>query len=163
LSSSTPSTLPILLRDTCDEDQAFLLEVYSSTREEELAIVSWSPEQREAFLRMQFTAQDNYYRDQYASADYKVILLDNELVGRLYVLREENLIRILDITVLPKYRNRGLGTALLREILNEANASGKSVQIYVETYNRSLGLFERLGFTRKAEEGINYLMEWLPA
>src|SRR4030095_16228659 len=109
--------------------------------------------------RMQFTAQHKYYREHYANADYKVILLDNELAGRLYVLREEKSIRILDITMLPLFRNRGIGTLLLNEILAEASELEKTVQIYVETYNRSIGLFERLGFTRKAEEGINFLME----
>jgi ribosomal protein S18 acetylase RimI-like enzyme len=160
VSASTPSTLPISLRDVCEQDQTFLYEVYASTRADELALVPWNEEQRGAFLRMQFTAQDNYYREQYAKAEYKVILFERELAGRLYVLREEKSIRILDITVIPTLRNRGIGTVLLREILDEARDLEKTVQIYVETYNRSLRLFERLGFERKAEEGINFLLEW---
>jgi ribosomal protein S18 acetylase RimI-like enzyme len=146
----------------CEQDEAFLYKVYASTRAEELALVPWNDQQREAFLRMQFTAQDTYYREHYAKAEYKVILFDNELAGRLYVLREEKSIRILDITVIPEYRRRGIGTVLLREIVEEATQLGKTVQIYIETYNRSVGLFEHLGFTRKAEEGINFLMEWRP-
>ena len=160
MSASTPSSLPISLRDVCEQDQPFLYEVYASTRADELALVPWNDEQREAFLGMQFTAQDNYYREHYTKAEYKVILFDRELAGRLYVLREEKSIRILDITVIPTLRSRGIGTALLREILDEARVLGKTVQIYVETYNRSLRLFERLGFKRKAEEGINFLLEW---
>ena len=160
MSASSPSTLAISLRDVCEQDEPFLYKAFCSTRTDELALVPWTEEQREAFLRMQFTAQDKYYREHYSKATFQVILLDHELAGRLYVLREEQLIRILDITLIPEYRNRGIGTRLIREILDEANESGRTVQIYVETYNGSLGLFERLGFTKKATEGINFLLEW---
>jgi ribosomal protein S18 acetylase RimI-like enzyme len=71
--------------------------------------------------------------------------------------------RILDITVLPEYRNRGIGTSLLRDLLDEASHPGKRVRIHVETFNPSLRLLERLGFKSIAEEGINFLMEWRPA
>lgn len=111
---------------------------------------------------MQFEAQDSFYRKQYPDADYKVILREGEPVGRLYVLREEELIRILDITVLPVYRNGGIGGGLIQSLLDEATESKQKVQIYVETFNPALQLFERLGFESIAEEGINFLLEWSP-
>ena len=67
------------------------------------------------------------------------------------------------MTVLPEFQNNGIGTSLLRDLLEEANQSKKRVLIYVETFNPSLRLFERLGFKSIAEEGINFLMEWRPA
>ena len=68
--------------------------------------------------------------------------------------------RILDITVLPEYRNGGIGISLVQELLDEAAHARKRVLIYVETYNPSLRLFERLGFKSIAEEGANFLLEW---
>jgi ribosomal protein S18 acetylase RimI-like enzyme len=150
--------LDISLRAESDQDLEFLLEVYASTRADELGLVPWTAEQKDAFLKMQFSAQRNYYRERFSHAEFQVILLGDERVGRLYVLREDGMTRILDITVLPAYRSRSIGTFLLNRIL----AEGSPVQIYVESYNRSLGLFERLGFQRKEEEGINFLMEWQP-
>jgi ribosomal protein S18 acetylase RimI-like enzyme len=152
--------MSITLREATPQDKDFLLKVYSSTREDELAAVPWSAEQREMFIKMQFVAQHSYYREHFPEADYKVILLDGEPVGRLYVQREEHAIRILDIALLSEHRNTGVGTVLLRELLSEAERAQKPLQIYVEVYNHSLRLFERLGFTRKAEAGINFLMEW---
>jgi ribosomal protein S18 acetylase RimI-like enzyme len=155
--------MPIKLRDALPEDESFLFEVYASTRAQEMAFVPWDDEQRKSFLTMQFVAQHSHYRQQFPDASYSVILRDDSPVGRFYVLREKGEIRILDITVLPEYRNGGIGTSLLRDLLDEAAQSDKRVLIYVETFNPSLRLFERLGFKSMAEEGINLLMEWRPA
>jgi ribosomal protein S18 acetylase RimI-like enzyme len=148
------------LRPALPEDEPFLLEVYATTRAQEMAFVPWDEEQRKSFVTMQFVAQQSYYRDQFPDASYSLICRDDLPLGRLYVLRETFEIRILDLTLLPEYRNGGIGTSLLRDLLDEAAQSGKRVQIYVETYNPSLRLFERLGFTIIAEEGINFLLEW---
>jgi ribosomal protein S18 acetylase RimI-like enzyme len=155
--------MPITLRDALPEDESFLFEVYASTRAQEMAFVPWDDEQRKSFLTMQFVAQHSYYREQFPDANYSVILRDDSPVGRFYVLREKREIRILDITVLPEHRNEGIGTSLMQDLLAEAAQTEKRVQIYVETFNLSLRLFERLGFKSIAEEGINFLMEWCPA
>jgi len=152
--------MPITLRDALPEDEPFLFEVYSSTRAQEMALVPWDDEQRKSFLAMQFNAQHSHYREQYPNASYSLICREDLRVGRFYVLREKDGIRILDIALLPEHRNGGIGTSLLRDLMNEAGPSGKSLRIYVETNNPSLRLFERLGFQRIAEEGFNFLLEW---
>ena len=68
----------------------------------------------------------------------------------------------MDITLLPEYRGSGAGSQLLAQLMTEADNAGKPLRIYVESFNRSLGLFERLGFSRAAEHGIHLLMEWMP-
>ena len=155
--------MAITLRPALPEDEPFLLEVYASTRAEELALVPWDDEQRKSFLAMQFAAQHAHYQQQFPQASFSVIIRDDSAVGRLYVLREDHVIRILDITVLPEFRNGGIGTSLLRDLLDEAAETKKRALIYVETFNPSLRLVERLGFKNIAEEGINFLMEWSPA
>jgi ribosomal protein S18 acetylase RimI-like enzyme len=151
--------MAITLRDASDEDAAFLLEVYGTTRADELALVPWSNEQKEAFLKFQFNAQHASYHERFPEASYSIILQDDEQIGRLYVLREDEEIRILDITVLPRYRNAGIGTPLIRQLLTEGAHTGKRVSIWVEHFNPSLHLFERLGFSKVQEEGFNCLME----
>ena len=151
--------MTVTLRDTRPEDQVFLLEVYATTRAEEMALAPWTDEQREAFVRMQFNAQDSYYRAQFPTASYQIILDDGKQIGRVYVLRAEEEIMILDITVLPQHRSRGIGTGLVRELLVEGAKTAKPVRIWVEHFNPSLRLFERLGFSRIQEDGFNCLME----
>ncbi len=152
--------MSITLREETANDESFLLEVYASTRAPEMALVPWADEQREAFIRSQFNAQHSYYHAQFPDASYLVIMVDGERAGRVYVLRDSEAIRILDITLLPKHRNAGLGSSLLREVLAEADETGKAVSIWVENFNPSLKLFERLGFAKIQEDGFNYLLEY---
>ncbi len=152
--------MAITLRDVLPEDDSLLYEVYASTREQELAIVPWTDEQRKMFLSMQFASQSSHYRERFPDATYSIIMRDDLPLGRLYVLREKDEIRILDITLLPQYRGKGVGTSLVRQLLKEASQSKRRLRIYVETFNPSQQLFQRLGFKPIKEEGINFLMEW---
>lgn len=150
------------LRDATTEDEGFLRQVYACTRAEEMAMVPWTDEQREAFLRFQFDAQDSYYRSQFPDASYQIILSDEVAVGRLYVYRNPTDIRILDITILPEHRAAGLGASLIRDLQAEAEQSNKPLTIWVENFNRSQSLFKRLGFSIIQEEGYNNLLEYRP-
>jgi GNAT superfamily N-acetyltransferase len=74
---------------------------------------------------MRFDAQHTYYQEHHAGAAFDVILVDGQPAGRLYVSREEDEIRIVDIALLPECGNRGIGTTLLRGLQSEAAAAGK--------------------------------------
>jgi ribosomal protein S18 acetylase RimI-like enzyme len=155
--------MSITLREATPDDEEFLLKVYSSTREDELAAVPWSAEQRDVFMKMQFGAQHSYYHEYFPEAEYQVVLVDGAPVGRLYVQWEKGDIHILDIALLPEVRRRGIATQVLNALMGEAANDSKRLWIYVESFNPALGLFDRLGFKRTAEEGINFLMEYEPA
>jgi ribosomal protein S18 acetylase RimI-like enzyme len=150
----------ITLRPVTEADSNFLFTVYASTREQEMAVVPWTPEQKETFVRMQFEAQQRHYAAEHPQAQHAVISLDQSPVGRIYFNPTTETLHILDVTVLPQYRNQGIGSILLGRILEQARAGAKPVTIYVESYNPSLRLFERLGFARAAENGLNLLMKW---
>lgn len=152
--------MSITLRDATAQDETFLREVYASTRASEMALVPWTDEQKAAFLRFQFDAQDSYYRSQYPATSFQVICNDDEPIGRLYVLREDERIHILDITILPDRRAQGLGSTLIDELLDEAIATKKSLSIWVEADNPSQSLFRRKGFSMVQEEGFNQLLEF---
>src|SRR4051812_35029425 len=100
--------MSITFRPAAPTDEAFLLKVYGSTRAEELALVPWTEAQREAFLLMQFQAQHSHYQQKYPTGEHLIILDDDRTVGRLYVARLKEQIRIMDITILPEERGRGL-------------------------------------------------------
>lgn len=149
----------ITLRPVTADDEPFLLEVYASTRVDEMALVPWSSEQKRAFVSAQFKAQQEHYQKTYPSACHQVILSGGHMVGRLYVAKLENEIRILDLTLLPKDRNRGIGSGLLENLKDEAKGLGLPLRIYVETFNPSLNLFRRLGFTPGEQQGMHVLMD----
>jgi GNAT superfamily N-acetyltransferase len=158
----SPATSSITCRAVEPDDQAFLLEVYGSTRADEMALVPWNADQKQAFVKMQFAGQQEHYQNTFPTASHEIILSSGRPVGRLYVARLEQEIRIVDITVLPPERNSGIGNFLLKGLLDEAGRVGKVVRIYVENYNPSLRLFERLNFKPVEEHGIHLLLEWSP-
>jgi ribosomal protein S18 acetylase RimI-like enzyme len=150
----------ISLRPAEAADEPFLLEVYASTRAPEMALVPWSDDQKQSFVRMQFEAQQRHYGSEFPGAAHDIIYHDAIPVGRLYLARLPETLLIADITVLPQHRNAGIGSHVLGELLREAAQAGKSVRIRVENFNPSLRLFERLGFQRAEENGFHFLMEW---
>jgi ribosomal protein S18 acetylase RimI-like enzyme len=155
---TTAARSSITLRPVKQEDEAFLRRVYASSREDELAAVAWTDEQKGAFLRQQFDAQSAHYRH-YDPATFDIVEVDGVPVGRLYVARWRDEIRVMDIAILPEHRGAGIGSALLRGVLEEGARSGKRVSIHVEKHNPALGLYERLGFRPAADDGINLRME----
>jgi GNAT superfamily N-acetyltransferase len=154
--------MTVSLRPVAPEDEALLFSLYSSTRAFELSLVQWDDSQKEAFLRSQFSAQLRHYEDYYSDAEHKIIVADEQPVGRLYVARESDEIKILDITILPEHRGAGIGTPIIRELIQEAESRNLPLTIHVENYNPSVRLFDRLGFVAKENDGLNILFEWRP-
>ena len=150
----------ITLRPITDNDEGFLRLVYAGVRSDELALVDWTDEQKQGFLRMQFDAQHSYYAEHFPEAQFLIIQRGERPVGRLYVDRRETEISIIEIALLPEERNAGIGSALLRQILEEAARVSKPVRIHVERFNPALRLYQRLGFAPIQEQGLFLLMEW---
>lgn len=148
------------LRASGEADNNFLYKLYASTRADEMGLVDWSEQQTEDFLRMQFNAQHSYYYNQFKQAQYDVIESDKTSIGRLYVDRREQEIRIIDIALLPDFRGKGVGTFLMQLLFDEASKENKSVTIHVEHNNPAMHLYQRLGFKHIHDEGVYYFMEW---
>ena len=148
------------LRPVSSGDATFLVTVYASTREQELALTDWSAGQKARFCQQQFEAQTAHYLKHYPGAEYQVIEQGGIPIGRLYVDRWPKEIRIMDITLLPPHRGRGIGSGLLAKLIEEARAAGKTLSIHVEQFNPAMQLYNRLGFLPVAEHGVHVLMEW---
>lgn len=152
----------IVLRPITAKDRDFLLRVYGGTRAEEMALTGWNKNQQAAFLRQQFEAQHAYYQEHFADARFDVILRGDEPIGRLYVARWDEELRVIDIALLPQHRRAGIGSSLLRTLIDEAHAASKPVRIHVEHNNPALGLYRRLGFRETGDTGVYYLMQCAP-
>jgi len=152
-----------VLRPESEADTPFLMRLYASTREEEMAPVPWPAEQKEAFLASQFQAQRHHYRTYFADCAFDVIERRGEPAGRLYLQTRQTQLHIIDIALMPDWRGRGIGTAILQALQAAGRVRGKGVGIMVEKFNPALRLYERLGFTPVADHGVYLEMEWLPA
>jgi ribosomal protein S18 acetylase RimI-like enzyme len=148
------------LRAEALADGPFLLELYASTRQEELEAMGWPAAMREAFVRMQFNAQQQGYRAAFPRAEFAIILLRDLAVGRIVIDRAENEIRLVDIALLAAHRGRGLGTALMQNLRHEAAAANKPIRLSVVKGQRAFRLYQRLGFEKTGEAGLRDQMEW---
>lgn len=154
-------------RRITDDDLPFLAELYASTRREEVAQTPWSDEEKERFLRWQFENQHAHYQQYYPDCEFLVVEQDavgrREPIGRLYVDRWKDEIRLVDIALLPEHRGAGLGRKILELLLDEGRERKVPVSIHVEYNNPALRLYKRLGFRHVDSNGIYYLMRWSPA
>jgi len=153
---------PFSLRVSNPEDHDFMLRVYASTREDEMRLVDWDEAQKQAFVQMQFEAQRQHYLITYPQAQYDVIEQEGQSIGRMIVDRSENTILLVDIAILPEYRNAGIGTRLIEDLLEEADRSHCSVQVHVEIFNPAMNLYKRLGFVKTGEISVYHEMTHPP-
>ena len=152
----------VTLRRATDADTPFLLELYASVRAAEFAGLAVDESTRAQLIAMQFSAQDQAYRQAYPEASFDVIVCDGRSVGRISVDRGEDAIQLIDIALLPVARGSGIGGGLLRELQAEAAAAGTRVALSVARGNPALSLYRRLGFATVAEDDVYLGLEWRP-
>src|SRR5215472_6852228 len=150
------------LRPAVPDDEAFLYELYCSTRAHEIAAFGWDRAQQDAFLQLQFRGLQRHYQVQQLDVDFRIILQDGRPIGQLIVMRSATEIRLADIALLPEYRGSGIGSRLIGDLFTEARGSGRPLTLHVEKTSRAVALYERLGFQRIDETGFHYKMEWQP-
>jgi GNAT superfamily N-acetyltransferase len=155
-----PSGAEVSLRPVSAADNEFLLKVYADTRKDELAQVPWSDEQKSQFLKSQFDFQRQHYEANYPAIEYDVILVDEQPAGRIWISRGAE-IHLLDIALLGEFQNRGVGTVLLRGLIDEAVRVQKPLRHTVFVLNtQAKQFYERLGFVVFGEAGAYLHMEW---
>jgi ribosomal protein S18 acetylase RimI-like enzyme len=146
-------------REAClPEDTPFLRQVYASTREQDLRLLGWSPDDPagQTFIQMQFEAQTTHYANVWSSACWMVILADGQDAGRFITDRSPERIHIVDLSLLPRYRGLGVGGTLVRQLLGDADVSALPVTCDVAVDNDALGFWEHLGF-RARDVGDAYV------
>jgi GNAT superfamily N-acetyltransferase len=160
--SAAPLASTISFRAAKAEDAVFLLELYKSSRGDDLRGLGWSEDRISEFLEMQYAAQQRFYQNDYPGADDKIILLDGEPAGHLITEGRPDEIQFVEIALMTKHRRAGVGTFVIRGIQDEARRVSKPLRLQVIRFSRAVPLLERLGFVRTSETGTHFQMEWLP-
>lgn len=89
-----------------------------------------------------------------------IIVKDKFDVGWMQAIESPSTLYLGQLYLAPSSQNCGIGTAILRELIDKALASGKSLTLDVMKNNRSRVLYERLGFQVIAQSEHKLKMRW---
>jgi len=153
----------ITLRPVEKKDEAFIEAVYRSTREEELKFTNWPEQQKKTFIMMQSMAQLAEYKTKFPGAAFQIIIYKKKDSGRFYTWENDHEIRLIDITLLPPFRGKGIGASLLEDLIKRSKKVQKKISLHVDPANPALQLYLRLGFIHIKNNGRHYYMERDPS
>jgi GNAT superfamily N-acetyltransferase len=156
------AALGIAYRPMTDEDLPFVARLYASTRAREVAATGWPAPMQAAFLDQQHRAQHAGYRGAYPDAEWLIVEQGGDAIGRVYLAETPTELLLIDISFLPDWTGRGLGGAILADLLALAAAKNKPVGLHVEKLNPAKRLYQRLGFAFAEDNGLYERMEWRP-
>jgi ribosomal protein S18 acetylase RimI-like enzyme len=149
------------LRPERDEDAPFRFKLFCESRPAEFALLQLDPAVFEQLMRFQFHAQTVTYRANFPDARFDIIERDRAPIGRIVVNRPGTMLHIVDQAIVPELRNRGLGTAIMKALMDEATPNGLPVRLKVASTNDpSMRLYRRLGFVPIRTEPLSIEMEW---
>jgi ribosomal protein S18 acetylase RimI-like enzyme len=149
------------LRPERDEDASFRFELFCESRPAEFALLQLDPAAFEQLMRFQYHAQTVTYRTNFPDARFDIIERDGAPIGRIVVNRPGTMLHIVDQAIVPELRNRGLGTAIMKALMDDAGRAGLPVRLKVASTNDpSMRLYLRLGFVPIRTEPLFIEMEW---
>jgi ribosomal protein S18 acetylase RimI-like enzyme len=107
--------------------------------------------------------QEEFFRKNFSSETVQIISVDGRDAGLLNVEREPDGIFLANLQIHPSFQNRGLGSAVLRELLESASVLHAPVRLQVLRVNAAAcRLYARFGFSVYSETPTHRLMRWQP-
>lgn len=105
--------------------------------------------------------QDNFFLKVWNPARFDVIRFNDEPAGCMCRVVKVDHIWIEEIQLLPTFQGRGIGSEIMRGVMDEARLRSLAVRLQVLKANERACLFyERLGFHSTGETNTHFLMEW---
>ena len=152
--------LDIQLRRRSEIDLEFFVELFSEMKNSELSLEMLPEKVKDQIISMQFHGFERSIYANYPNLIDEVIIYISKKAGRLLLHKDENSIRIINISLLNDFRNLGIGSAILRDIVEEANKTRKSILLEVDKINPAMHLYARLGFKIIEENELKYAMKY---
>lgn len=137
----------LTFRPATEEDVPFLLELRRQTMSEHLRLSGIDPSESERQERVLAN---------FESAE--IILLAGTQVGLLKVVRDQDNWDLVQIQILPEKQGGGLGSSILKKLIDDAVQAQVSVSLSVLKVNPARRLYERLGFKIVGENEQAYDM-----
>lgn len=144
------SGLSVSLRPAAEDDWPFIKVVYFGTHR-------WLIEQLFGWRGDEFE-HARFYRALDLAAT-SIIAVDGKDAGFLMVRREPEAIYLKQIYIDSPWQNKGIGSLLIRQLIEEARAHKKPLRLSTAKINPAIRLYERLGFLVVSESQYKVEME----
>jgi len=149
----------VTMRPERADDEAFRYRLFCDSRQPEFALLP--RELYERVMQHQFHAQTVSYRNEFSQARFDIIEHAGRPIGRIVIDRPGDMVHIVDQAIIPELRGRGIGTAVMRSLMDEAAARGLPVRLKVASSNDpSMRLYVRLGFVPIQSVPLYIELEW---
>jgi ribosomal protein S18 acetylase RimI-like enzyme len=139
-------------REAQPEDEDFLYELHKAAMQQYITAAwgSWDEsDQREQFHQC------------YRPDEMQVIQLDGSDVGVIHLQERTEEIFMVGIEVLPEFQNKGIGSQIIRQVMQKARQSSKPVALQVLKVNLAArALYQRLGFGVTGENDTHYILAY---
>lgn len=94
-------------------------------------------------------------------SDFKIIVSEDNDIGFLQLEEFNNNLYITEMHLVPNYRGKGIGSQIIKDILEDEKNRNKTICIGCFILNqKAKNLYERLGFKVMNETESHYLMEY---
>jgi ribosomal protein S18 acetylase RimI-like enzyme len=125
------------LRPAATADTRFLFTLLHATRQDAI-VETWGG--NEAWQRRNFDARVEQHV-------VSIIEVDRRPAGSLWLGKQSDVLYLADLQILPELQGLGIGTAVVRGLIAQAETLGVPVGLVVQQTNaRARRLYERLGF-----------------
>ena len=140
----------IELRAATQKDRALVEDVYFTTQR-------WLIE--ELFGWRGDAIEKAKFAEFYDPLNTQVILEDGSVIGWWTVMRGDDFIELGQIYLYPMHQRRGIGTALIGQLIDETTRQKKTLTLSTAKINPALSLYKRLGFNQVSETEFKIYLE----
>jgi GNAT superfamily N-acetyltransferase len=102
--------------------------------------------------------QDASFASQFKVDEARLIMMDDQRVGWIQTQQDVNAVILHQFYVLPALQRRGIGTQVLRMVIQEARDQREPLNVAVVKINPAKSLYDRHGFRITHEDEYKYYM-----
>jgi ribosomal protein S18 acetylase RimI-like enzyme len=136
-----------ILRPARPEDFEYCATLYFSGMEEII---------RE--LNLDRAAQVASFRQQWEATQVRIITLDAADIGWVQATTRDDALFLAQLFVEPAFQRQGIGTEVMKHLIDEATRACQAVTLGVVKTNPALRLYERLGFRITHDDDRKFYM-----
>ena len=140
--------MDLRLRPYQPEDLAFARQLYFET-------MRWAIERTLAWDQ---TQQEASFAEWFKPDEVSIIVADEADVGWIQQRLDDEAIFLGSIYIAPRMQRRGIGTRVIRTILDAAREQSQAVTLAVMKINPAIALYQRLGFRITHEDKHKFYM-----